>query len=1094
MRTLTLHEGDTCEARARGRAKWCRGVVDRINGRAPRATYDVRYDDGRRERDVRAEHVRCLLRVGDRIEADCRGKGRWYDGTVEWVDHESGACHIRYADGDYEEWVRSDSIRPAAVGAARSPSSSSPSASATTPSAARSGASDAFREGQEVDANYMGQGPMSRARVVGVHPGNRYDVEYDDFSLAPEYHKRGSQLRVLSGGAGAAAASPGAAGNVVDVRGGSVAEGEMAEYADRAGIWQKGLVRATHRDGAVEMSDRDGRRVRGRIPRARVRPHREQFREGHRVEARFRGDPTAWHRGLVERVHPDRTFDVAFDDGDFESRVRAQDIRVEALVASRQPEGGVPLFRVGDPVEAQLGDALGPGYGTSSGWTEGTVDRVHSAGELVDVRCVDGYVQVDVDVDCVRPLVRRAPSAFPPGSEVHAILGSRPHNWYPATVVLESSGTWGVTFRGGEHEPGVSRDRIRAVPRLGDAVRTVADLRQGTVRRIYPADPAGRTDVVLRGRVETLLAQDYEIVSRGVDVLGASSPESTAVGLGALAANASGHNGSGHARSPRMTGTPAVALDNFRLDLERAFRRHSTFRDTVCVFRLVDADSDGCVTMSELIGALRALGASPAPADLRLLFDRHAHDGRVDYLRLLEWVHAADRAGTFARRAQTCPPAWPSTALTLQLPLQLATFQHHTTVFRGFDENRVDFGLPPDELGGDVASHVQIPSRAGEQEGGPAERLRSALRRAAWDSVAQVLDLVRLFRRLAGGPRHDVAIPWRAFIQAARRICGAGLDLSSAEVGVLFKHRAFGFDAARAGRDDSGAALSLKAFLRFTLLDSTGLRRAELVLKTFIRRRRVHARSFCRITAADAFEWIADPGGELFRFERAARRRARDSGARRHATKTAGRPGSDADDEAFREYTLLVAEQQRAPRSPSALSDDEDANSFGEMVVRAEPLARALGRLGCFVTLREAEALIGRWTKSLVTKSASNVWVLDFSAWRRLWRDRARVDEERWHRSLRVWWGPEAPAGGAAQLRRGESAVGQVSSVGAWLDRVSSHTERRNYGKFMRMLEQFEREAGLAESSGVGLAAATEDSELTIALGAMLKCSIRFHV
>jgi hypothetical protein len=659
-RSPALHEGDTCEARARGRAKWCRGVVERISGSAPRVTYDVRYDDGRRERDVRAEHVRCLLRVGDRIEADCRGKGRWYDGTVEWIDADSGACHIRYADGDYEEWVRSDSIRPT-VGAARSPSSSSSqSASATTPSGARSGASAAFLEGQEVDANYMGQGPMSRARVVGVHPGDRYDVEYDDFSHAPEYHKRGSQLRALSGGA-AAAASPGAAGNLVDVRGGSVAEGEMAEYADRAGIWQKGLVRATHRDGAVELSDRDGRRVRGRIPRARVRPHRELFREGHRVEARFRGDPTAWHRGLVERVHPDRTFDVAFDDGDFESRVRAQDIRLEALVASRQPEGGVPLFRVGDPVEAQLGDALGPGYGRASGWTEGTVDRVHSAGELVDVRCADGYVQVDVDVDCVRPLVRRAPSAFPPGSEVHAVLGSRPHNWYPATVVLESAGTWGVTFRGGEHEPGIARERIRAVPRPGDAIRTVADLRQGTVRRVYPADPAGRTDVVLRGRVETLLAQDYEIVSRGADALSASHASAAgaehAVGLGVLAASAAA-NASGRGRSPRMTGSPAVALDNFRLDLERAFRRHSTFRDTVCVFRLVDVDSDGCVTMSELIGALRALGASPAPADLRLLFDRHAHEGRVDYLRLLEWVHAADRAGALCEaRAYALKPA-----------------------------------------------------------------------------------------------------------------------------------------------------------------------------------------------------------------------------------------------------------------------------------------------------------------------------------------------------------------------------------------------------------------------------------------------------
>lgn len=1066
-----LRAGDTIEARARGRSRWCRGVIERVSTpRGGDCVYDVRYDDGRAERSVRGAHVRPLYRVGDRIEADCRGKGRWYDGTVEWVDRDSGACHVRYVDGDYEEWVRPDSMRPASISA--SPARRSP----RTATATSTRATATFSEGQEVDGNYMGEGRMSRARIVGVHPGDRYDVEYNDFSLAPEYSKRGSQLRATA----AATSSPTTAtmqGATRFGHGGAVAEGEMAEYADRDGIWQKGIVRATQREGTVEMSDRDGRRVRGRIPLARVRSHREHFREGHRVEARFRGDRTAWHRGLVERVHPDRTYDIAFDDGDFEGRVAAQDVRLEALVAARQPEGGAPVFRVGDPIEAQLGDVVGPGYGEGSGWTEGSVDRVHSGGELVDVRCVDGYVQCDVDVDLVRPLVRRGPSAFPPGSEVHAILGGRAHHWHPATVVVEDAGAWGVTFRGGEHERGVPRERIRRVPRPGDLVRTVSDLTQGTVRRIYPDDPAGRTDVVLHGRVETLLAQDYEVLA---STAAAGAVVTAAAGTGGSARLSRGSGSAASSRAPRLTGAPGAALDRFRADLESAFRRYSSFRDTLCVFRLVDSDRDGCVTMSELIGALRALGAKPAPADLRLLFDRHAVEGRVDFLRLLEWVHAADRA-----------------------------------VFRGFDEERVDFGLPPDELDGDVASAVQIPARPSEREGGPAGRLRASLRRAAWDSVAQVLDLVRLFRRLAGGPRHDVAIPWRAFIQSARRICGADLDLSSAEVSEVFRHPAFGFGTAdegrgaasssrRGGNASSGGelrpALSLKAFLRFALLDSTGLRRAERVLKTFIRRRRAHHRSFCRITAADAFEWFADPSGELYRFERAARRRVRDRDARRDdASKTSSRRG-EVDDEAFREYALLVRDQERAPRSPAALSE-EDEDAFGEMVVRAEPLACALGRLGCFLTLREAEALIGRWTKSLVAKSTGDGggWSLSFGGWRRLWRDRARVDEERWHRSLRVFWGPEAPAGSSAAVAlQGGSGSGlpgtAVSTVGSWLDRVASRTERENYGKFMRMLERFEREAGLASSSGVGIAAATENSELTLALGAMLKCSIRFHV
>ena len=103
------------------------------------------------------------------------------------------------------------------------------------------------------------------------------------------------------------------------------------------------------------------------------------------------------------------------------------------------------------------------------------------------------------------------------------------------------------------------------------------------------------------------------------------------------------------------------------------------------------------------------------------------------------------------------------------------------------------------------------------------------------------------------------------------------------------------FGSGRAGAAAFGPTVSLRNFLRFTLLDNKGLQAVEHRLKEFVRRRRVHRGSMLRLTSADAFELFSDPAGSMYSFERGERRAHREGGG---------------DGDAFREYAELFREQQ----------------------------------------------------------------------------------------------------------------------------------------------------------------------------------------
>ena len=108
------------EANYRGRGRYYPGRVSRVrlNG-----TMDIDYDDGEKEIGVDRDNVRLAggssspsrsssdrIEEGSKVEANYRGRGRYYPGRVSRV-RLNGTMDIDYDDGEKEIGVDRDNVR-----------------------------------------------------------------------------------------------------------------------------------------------------------------------------------------------------------------------------------------------------------------------------------------------------------------------------------------------------------------------------------------------------------------------------------------------------------------------------------------------------------------------------------------------------------------------------------------------------------------------------------------------------------------------------------------------------------------------------------------------------------------------------------------------------------------------------------------------------------------------------------------------------------------------------------------------------------------------------------------------------------------------
>jgi hypothetical protein len=117
------------EANYRGKGRYYTGKIAKENRDG---TFDVDYDDGEFEGRVEPENIRSLekggggggggggkLEVGMKVEANYRGKGRYYTGKIA-KENRDGTFDIDYDDGEFEGRMEAKDIRPLGNGSGES--------------------------------------------------------------------------------------------------------------------------------------------------------------------------------------------------------------------------------------------------------------------------------------------------------------------------------------------------------------------------------------------------------------------------------------------------------------------------------------------------------------------------------------------------------------------------------------------------------------------------------------------------------------------------------------------------------------------------------------------------------------------------------------------------------------------------------------------------------------------------------------------------------------------------------------------------------------------------------------------------------------
>ena len=178
-RRQTLEEGMKIKANYRGKGKFFPGRIRRDNRDG---TYDIEFDDGDRETDVREIDIqadgghdrydnrdrdrdgparRQKLEEGMKVKANYRGKGKFFGGRIS-RDNCDGTYDIDYDDGERERGVRESEIEPQDRGGGGT-----------------DGGGD-LREGAKVEARYRGKTRYYPGRIGRDRGDGTYDIDYDD--------------------------------------------------------------------------------------------------------------------------------------------------------------------------------------------------------------------------------------------------------------------------------------------------------------------------------------------------------------------------------------------------------------------------------------------------------------------------------------------------------------------------------------------------------------------------------------------------------------------------------------------------------------------------------------------------------------------------------------------------------------------------------------------------------------------------------------------------------------------------------------------------------------------------------------------------
>ncbi|KAF4027656.1 hypothetical protein GN244_ATG20720 [Phytophthora infestans] len=464
-----FREGDKVEAQYKGKSKFYPGVISRcrLNG-----TYDIDYDDGEKETGVAAELIRLLgkkgggdsdddpkqkkFREGDKVEAQYKGKSKFYPGVISRC-RLNGTYDIDYDDGEKETGVAAELIR--LLG--------------------KKGGGDSdddpkqkkFREGDKVEAQYKGKskfypGVISRCRLNGT-----YDIDYDDGEK--ETGVAAELIRLLG--------KKGGGDSDDDPKQKKFREGDKveAQYKGKSKFYP-GVISRCRLNGTYDIDYDDGEKETG-VAAELIRllgkkgggdsdddPKQKKFREGDKVEAQYKGK-SKFYPGVISRCRLNGTYDIDYDDGEKETGVAAELIRLLGKKGGGDSDDDTKQkkFREGDKVEAQ--------YKGKSKFYPGVISRCRLNGTY-DIDYDDGEKETGVAAELIRLLGKKGggdsdddpkQKKFREGDKVEAQYKGK-SKFYPGVISrCRLNGTYDIDYDDGEKETGVAAELIRLLGKKG---------------------------------------------------------------------------------------------------------------------------------------------------------------------------------------------------------------------------------------------------------------------------------------------------------------------------------------------------------------------------------------------------------------------------------------------------------------------------------------------------------------------------------------------------------------------------------------------------------------------------------------------------
>ncbi|KAK1932357.1 hypothetical protein P3T76_012351 [Phytophthora citrophthora] len=396
----SLKVGDRVRAHYNKGSKMFSGEITAVHRDG---TLDIRYDDGDKEKrvepkDVEVEEEResdkpktsSTLHVGDTVEASYKNGVKFFPGKISRV-HSDGTYDITFNDGDSERRVP-----PSRIKAKKIEESSSKK-------------KKMFAVGDAIQAKYKKGSKYFPGKISRIRSDGTYDIQYEDGDS--ETHVDSSLIITVESETKANEDSPKPSkskrfevGDVVKAR---YKKGTKLFPGKITRVRSDGTYDIKYDDGDTEQHVKSSH-IEGE---AKADKEGEAFVVGDKVNARYKGG-TKRFPGTIVKVRMDGTFDIEYDDGDTEQRVKGSSLELISSSKERKPQPKTSskdddLFGESDSdgkskkiskktVKIKVGDVVEANFKRKGKFHRGKVMRARS----------DGTLDVDYDVGASEKHVR----------------------------------------------------------------------------------------------------------------------------------------------------------------------------------------------------------------------------------------------------------------------------------------------------------------------------------------------------------------------------------------------------------------------------------------------------------------------------------------------------------------------------------------------------------------------------------------------------------------------------------------------------------------------------------------------------------------